>query len=148
MRPRDARADDLRYSPTIVDTERAERLREVVEDLKEVNLEVPILVEGKRDMAALRKLGLTGEIIAYNTGKGMHDFCMDLDERFGEIVILTDWDTEGERLYARLCRELPGLWEPTARIRQLIKVLCQKDVKDVEGIPALISRLEGDAGSW
>ncbi|MEK6651970.1 MAG: hypothetical protein AABY50_03470, partial [Nitrospirota bacterium] len=49
--------------------ERASRLREVFEALCERNKNVPVIVEGKRDAAALRELGLDGEIITLHSGQ-------------------------------------------------------------------------------
>jgi len=42
----------------------------------------------------------------------------------------------GENFQA-LAEGLTGLWEEFAPLREIIKVLCQKDIKDIEGIPAL-----------
>ena len=81
-----------RNVPSIEDIERAERLREVLEALYEVNKRVPVIVEGKRDAIALRRLGLVGEIITLHRGKGPYDFCEDIVERFSKVIILLDWD--------------------------------------------------------
>jgi len=56
------------------DLERAERLRVVFQSLYEVNKRIPIIVEGKRDVSALRKIGLVGEIIALHGGRGIYEF--------------------------------------------------------------------------
>ena len=72
--------------------ERASRLREVFEALCERNKNVPVIVEGKRDAAALRELGLEGEIITLHSGQSIYDFCEDISERFHRVIILLDWD--------------------------------------------------------
>ena len=59
-----------------------------------------------------------------------------------------DWDTRGEELSSRLGKDLKGHWEEFSPFRRLLKILCQKDVNDVEGIPKLLMRLEGDAVAW
>lgn len=142
MKPR---ANRKEFSvPTIEDTERAERLREVLEDLHEVNRLVPLIVEGRKDALALRKLGFLGEIITFHRGKPLYDFCEDIAARHRRVVLLTDWDAEGERLMGKLGGELKGLWEEFASFRKVLRILCQKDVKDVEGIPKLLMRLEGN----
>ncbi len=133
-----------RNIPTINDLERAERLREVIETLYEANKRVPVIVEGKRDSIALRKLGLVGEIITLHRGKSLYDFCEDIVERFSKVILLLDWDEKGENLYRALSRNLGGQWEEFAAFRELLKILCQKDVKDIEGIPKLLLRLEGN----
>ena len=44
-----------------IDAERAERLREVLQSLYVANKSVPVIVEGRRDADALRKIGLVGD---------------------------------------------------------------------------------------
>jgi 5S rRNA maturation endonuclease (ribonuclease M5) len=135
-------------SSTAIDTARAERLREVLESLYEANKLVPVIVEGRRDALALRKLGLVGEIITFHRGKGIHEFCEYIEARHRKAIMLLDWDREGERLFRRLGRNLSGHWEEFAVFRDALKALCQKDIRDVEGIPKLLRRLEGDEGAW
>jgi 5S rRNA maturation endonuclease (ribonuclease M5) len=126
-----------------IDVERAERIRTVLEALYEVNKRVPILVEGKRDVRALRQLGMAGEIISIHSGKGLYDFCEDIVERFHRVVLLLDWDEKGEALLRSLSVHLRGLWEEFSPLREIVKHLCQKDIRDIEGIPALLERLAG-----
>jgi 5S rRNA maturation endonuclease (ribonuclease M5) len=134
-------------SPTAVDTARAERLREVLESLYETNKLVPVIVEGRRDADALKSLGLVGEIITLHRGKGIYEFCQHIDATHRKAVLLLDWDREGENLFKRLGRNLSGHWEEFSIFREALKALCQKDIKDVEGIPKLLRRLEGDEGA-
>lgn len=126
------------------DMERAERLREVLAALFEVNKRFPVIVEGKKDAIALKKLGLVGDILILHSGKNLYEFCEDILERFSRVVILLDWDTKGENLYKSIGKNLRGHWEEFSPFRDLIKILCQKDIKDVEGIPKLLLRLEGN----
>ena len=130
--------------PSADDTERAERLREVLVALYEVNKRIPVIVEGKKDAAALKKLGLVGDIITLHSGKGLYEFCEDIAEKFARVVILLDWDEKGEKLNSLVAEHLHGHWEGFSAFRWIIKILCQKDIKDVEGIPKLLGRLEGD----
>jgi 5S rRNA maturation endonuclease (ribonuclease M5) len=128
---------------TASDMVRAERLWEVLEALREVNKAVPVIVEGKRDASALRRLGLVGEVVTLHAGKPIYDFCEDIAEKYQRVVILLDWDTRGEALNRKLGRNLKGHWEEFAAFRDILRILCQKDVKDIEGIPKLLERLEG-----
>ncbi len=133
-----------RKMPSYADVERAERLREVLLALFEVNKRVPVIVEGRRDEQALKKLGLVGEVLILHRGKGLYEFCEDIAERFPKVVLLLDWDEKGEKLYSSLSGHLRGHWEEFSAFRGIIKILCQKDIKDIEGIPKLLGRLEGD----
>lgn len=127
------------------DMERAERLRLVFQALYEVNKRIPIIVEGKKDVSALRKIGMVGEIITLHGGRGIYEFCEDIAGRFHRVILLTDWDSKGEHLYKSVSAHLSGMWEEFSPFREIVKVLCQKDIKDIEGVPMLLERLSGAA---
>ena len=129
--------------PSLEDMERASRLREVLEALHEVNKTFPVIVEGKRDALALRKLGLVGEVIILHSGNNLYEFSEDISERYERVVILLDWDGKGEHLSKTLQKHLKGQWEEYSAFREILKILCQKDIKDIEGIPKLLGKLEG-----
>ncbi len=128
--------------------ERASRLREIFETLCERNKDIPVIVEGKRDALALRELGLQGEILMLHGGQSIYDFCEDISEKFHRVIILLDWDEKGKSLNKALCRRLNGQWEEFSAFRELIKILCQKEIQDIEGIPKLIRRLEANETGW
>lgn len=130
--------------PSIPDAERSARLREVFEYLQELNKRIPIIVEGKRDASALRNLGLMGDIITLHNGQNIYDFCDDIARRYDRVIMLIDWDRKGDDLFRTLAHNLKGHWEEFASFRELLKILCQKEIKDIEGIPTLLRRLEGD----
>lgn len=130
--------------PSAIDLERAARLREVLETLYEANKKNPVIVEGRRDALALRSLGLVGEIIILHRGNNIYEFCEDIMDRFDRVIILVDWDKKGEGLNKTLKTYLNGIYEEYAGFRELLKILCQKDIKDIEGIPKLLKTLEGD----
>jgi len=134
--------------PSLHDIERAERLKEVIEALYEINKGIPVIVEGKKDASALRSLGLTGEVIILHNGKNLYDFCTDITERFHRVILLLDWDKKGEDLSKILSENLKGHWEKFSSFRELLKLLCQKEISDIEGIPRLLNRLEGYESPW
>ena len=125
------------------DAERAERLKEVLQTLFDANKQSPVIVEGRKDSTALRKIGLLGDIITLHAGKGLYEFCEEIAEEQRHVILLMDWDDKGEKLFRTLAENLRGLWEEFAPIREIMKVLCQKDIKDIEGIPGLLERLAG-----
>jgi 5S rRNA maturation endonuclease (ribonuclease M5) len=134
--------------PSVIDLERAERLREVFEILHDINQNAPVIVEGKKDALALRELGLSGEIIKLHGGKNLYDFCEDVVRQFDRVVLLMDWDKKGDELNRALSVNLNGLWEEFASFRELLKMLCQKEICHIEGIPKLLKRLEGNESAW
>ncbi len=130
--------------PSTTDTERAIRLREIFEQLQELNKDVPVVVEGKKDGAALRSLGIMGDILILHNGRNIYDFCDDVASKYDRVVLLVDWDGKGEELNSILSHNLRGLFEEFSSYREIIRILCQKEIKDIEGIPALLRRLEGN----
>ena len=50
--------------------ERLESFNRIWDSLKEID--APVIVEGKRDTVALRKLGYSGNLIELNDGKSVH----------------------------------------------------------------------------
>ena len=137
-----------KLNPSPANIERAERLRAVIEYLNEINENVPIIVEGKRDASALKKLGVSGEIIKLHNGKNLYDFCDDISRKFPQVILLLDWDQTGDDLYKTITNYLKGQFEEFSSFRELLRILCQKDINDIEGIPKLLKRLEGDVFTW
>ena len=140
----------MRYqsdAPLPLDIRRAERIREALTNLYEANKHLPIIVEGKKDSQSLRGLGFVGEILTLHAGrKSFYEFSEEILENYGKVILLFDWDPKGESLLREVGSMLEGRWEEFTPFRDVIKILCQKDIKDVESIPRLISRLEGTIG--
>jgi 5S rRNA maturation endonuclease (ribonuclease M5) len=58
-----------------------------------------IIVEGKKDKLALEKLEVTNIIVLK---KGIDEFCQSITQKYSEAIILTDLDSEGKKLYAKI----------------------------------------------
>ena len=123
--------------------ERLELLEKTLEELEELSDQIPVIVEGVRDVAALRKLGITKNVTQFNKGKSVFRFCEDLSKRSESAIILTDWDRRGGQL-ARMLKE--GLAangvKVNDKIRIQIVILSKKEVKDIESLPTFIDRLK------
>ena len=124
-----------------IEDRRAGQILEVIKALYEVNKFVPIIVEGKRDRRALRSLGITGEVILLHGGKTIYEFCEDILKEHERFILLLDWDERGETLQKRLASHLTGHYEEFSIFRDMLKALCQSQVKEVEKLPALLKRL-------
>jgi 5S rRNA maturation endonuclease (ribonuclease M5) len=126
--------------------ERLEQLEKVLQQLDDLNHDVPIIVEGARDTDALRKLGIEKRVMPLNTGKSVFSFCEDVSRNSTEAIILTDWDRRGGRL-ARMLKE--GLQangvRPNLELRAQIVILSKKEIKDIESLPTFIDRLKASA---
>ncbi|AXI25455.1 hypothetical protein CFE53_04635 [Methanofervidicoccus sp. A16] len=80
---------------------RLQKLIEVIEELKyENSLGIPIIVEGKRDVQSLRKLGIEGIIIPISKVPIFQVADVLIEEGIREVILLTDFDRAG-RQYAK-----------------------------------------------
>jgi 5S rRNA maturation endonuclease (ribonuclease M5) len=61
-----------------------------------------VVVEGARDLASLRRLGLPGPVVKLHHGRALSGTAHDLVGRSRRVIVLTDWDTEGGHLAQRL----------------------------------------------
>jgi len=120
-----------------------EDLTKVLNELKEENVDKPIVVEGSRDEKALRELGVIGEIIQINQGLHIFNLAEQLAMQYNEIIILTDWDRRGGMLARSLSEALAANGcKSNLNLRAKISMLCKKDINDVESLDALVIRLE------
>ena len=84
-----------------------EFLRGFVKELNDISQEGgAVLVEGKRDVAALRGIGYSGPIFSVSILTSSPASRQELRGGVRQMVILTDLDTEGRRLASRYVRFL------------------------------------------
>jgi len=86
----------------LLNEQQVRRFNEILEEVKELNSHIPILVEGSKDIEALRTLGIRGEIITINRGMSLVELAEFIRENYGEIILLLDWDSKGKELTHRL----------------------------------------------
>jgi 5S rRNA maturation endonuclease (ribonuclease M5) len=104
---------------------------------------IPIIVEGRKDEAALRKLGVQGRILPLKAhGESRHDFLERLDGT-KSAVILTDFDREGKKLETWLYKELlqRGV-KSDLKLWSRIKSLARAEVRSVEELPDFMRTLQ------
>lgn len=77
-------------------------LCEILEDIKNTN--ILVIVEGKKDKAALQKFGI-GSIVELSR-KPLFSIAEEIFNSAKECVILTDLDKKGKELYGRLNSDL------------------------------------------
>lgn len=109
----------------------------------------PIVVEGKKDIEALRELGVTGKMLTAKMGqKSLLDLVSEIEEHQPrEVILLLDFDRGGKGIAKRLRQilEKEGATPNTTFWRDLLS-LVGRDVKDVEGLPAYIETLKRKIG--
>jgi 5S rRNA maturation endonuclease (ribonuclease M5) len=87
------------HSRECIKERKAKELRRVLTELRESN----VLVEGKKDRAALEEIGCPS---VFTLCRSVEDVCRSLSsEGIKEVVILTDMDRTGDRL----CSEAEGM---------------------------------------
>jgi len=94
---------------------------EIVEIKKFINLlnsqkDGVVVVEGKRDSAALVKLGYSGKILEFHRFNGMIKFA-DSAAKYRKIILLLDGDRKGKYI----TKKIIGLLERRTKIDLLFK---------------------------
>ena len=80
--------------------ESAEIFFEFVKHLKEKSKSIPVIVEGKNDEKILRRFGVKN--IRTLSGKNYFDLLEELPENTEEVILLTDTDKQGEKIFKKL----------------------------------------------
>lgn len=121
--------------------EEAER---IFEELRaRSNAGVPIIVEGRRDEAALRRLGIAGRVHCLKArGESRHEFLDRLDGT-KQAIVFTDFDREGKKLETWLYKELSqrGV-KSDLKLWIRMRSLARTEVRSVEELPSFIRTLE------
>ena len=105
-----------------------------------------IVVEGKRDIIALKKLGIAGHIET-STHQPLLIFAESLAKGTTQIIILTDWDRRGDILADKITTYLQNIGiAPDLDIRRRISSLVKREVKDVESLYTYMVKLKKNAG--
>ena len=128
---------------------RLEKIGKLLERLgKQSAKGTPIVVEGKNDVEALRRLGITGDIIlAKTSGKAFLDVLSEIEQRERrEIILLFDFDRRGKEWTHRLSRCLEGMKvTPNLLFWKRLLGLVGRDVKDIEGLATYLETLKNRA---
>ena len=64
-----------------------------------------IIVEGKRDSAALKKIGVSGKVLEFHRFHGLRRFVDSVSE-YDSLIILLDRDRKGRYLTAKIIEQL------------------------------------------
>lgn len=131
---------------------RHEEAREALDALREdqVTTSRPILVEGPRDVAALRALGITGPIEVVNRGWDVARRIAHLVETYGPrgtdggpaLHLLMDWDRTGGRLQTTFRRRLEAFdVKVDEEVRRVLMRCLKPETRTVEGMSGLVDVL-------
>ena len=124
---------------------KAELLTELLEKLaSESTKGVPIVVEGQKDIGALRQLNVEGKIVSSKTsGKSFLDILTEIENlKAHEVILLLDFDRRGVEWTHRLKQHLEKTRiKPNLTYWNELYGLVGRDLKDIEGLPAFIETL-------
>ncbi len=122
--------------------ERVEVLTSILKELHEMCENGVCVVEGKRDEYALRTLGFKGKIVALRKLNRSLDSIVESLSNEERIIVLTDFDNEGEELAERLYRAFKSRnVEVDLETRRKLSSLLKGEIKGLEELGPLISRI-------
>lgn len=117
-----------------------ERLLEELEKLKEEAESMPIIVEGKKDEAALRSIGISGTFLEVSNGMPLYEFCEKISERYSSAILFTDFDRAGCKLAQRLTTKLEQMGvKVNGKYR--LSLMSRLDTHQVENLHTRLARI-------
>lgn len=125
-----------------------ESLEELIASLQDASAEgAVIIVEGRRDESALRSLGIKGPVMSASHRSAL-DLAEDAARNYSQVIILTDWDEKGEEMALNIEQLLRSVdSRADMDIRNRLKRLVRKEIKDVESLDFYVERMRGIYGS-
>lgn len=124
-----------------------EKIFKSLEDLKERNRSIPIVVEGKNDIKALRRLSFEGEILPLHSRVTIEKFSRDISINHKEVILLLDWDSKGKRLTSSLIRHLNSYEVKTDLDFWKLCFSMVSQMSNVESLPSVFYRLTSGSGA-
>jgi 5S rRNA maturation endonuclease (ribonuclease M5) len=99
-----------------------------------------IIVEGPSDRDSLRSLGIKGEIYLASTQPDVN--LVDSIARDAEVIILSDWDTEGRKIVRRLEKLLSsrGIVVNTEFRKRIFRVV-GREIRGIENLSRYLEML-------
>jgi 2,5-diamino-6-(ribosylamino)-4(3H)-pyrimidinone 5'-phosphate reductase len=126
--------------------EKEERILQVLERLAEESARgTPIIVEGKKDIEALRALAIEGNIVTAKTGgKSLLDVISEVEKTCSQqVILLLDFDRRGRELTRKLSQYLEKMGMKLNLTFWLgLSSLVGTEVKDVEGLASYMETLK------
>ena len=115
-----------------IDTHDISKVKDFVKSLNSRHDSI-LVVEGKRDEDALKKLGYTGKICQFHSFKGLIKFA-DSMPKYENLVLLLDSDRKGRYLTKRIIAQLQHRVTIDLSYRKELTVITKGRVKNVEDL--------------
>ncbi len=129
--------------------EKLEKIEELLERLAAHSAKgIPIVVEGKKDVDALRRLAFNGDIIAAKTRKSFLALATEIERLDSdEVLLLMDFDRRGKEWTKRLTEYLErSAVKPNAFFWHELQELVGNEVNEVEGLLPYLQTLRSKSG--
>jgi 5S rRNA maturation endonuclease (ribonuclease M5) len=125
--------------------EKEEKILQVLEALAEASAKgKPIVVEGKKDVDALRVSGVAGAVLTVKTGgKSFLDAVSEI-EKMGvpEVILFLDFDRRGKEGTKRLKQSLErAKIKPNTKFWRELSALVGKEIQCIESLTAYLDTL-------
>ena len=125
--------------------EKEEKILQVLEALAEESAKgKPIVVEGKKDVDALRALGVAGAVLTVKTGgKSFLDTVCEI-EKMGvpEVILFLDFDRRGKEGTKHLKKSLErAKIKPNIKFWRELSALVRKEIQCIESLTAYLHTL-------
>ncbi len=124
---------------------RKEYLLNLIKTIKELKEEskrgIPILVEGRKDIESLKKLGIDGNFITVSHTPFFEIADELVNQGVKEVILLTDFDRAGKHYAREIIEELEtrGI-KVNKNIRKDIILYSHGNLKDIEGLYSYITK--------
>jgi len=125
--------------------EKEEKILQVLKALAEASAKgKPIVVEGKKDVKALRTLGVAGAVLTVKTGgKSFLDAVSEIEKmNVPEVILFLDFDRRGREGTKRLKQSLErAKIKPNIKFWRELAGLVGKEIQCVESLTAYLNTL-------
>jgi len=125
--------------------EKEEKILQILEALAEASAKgTLIVVEGKKDVEALRALGVAGTVLTVKTGgKSFLDAVSEIEKlRVHEVILFLDFDRRGKEGTKRLKQSLErAKIKPNTKLWRKLSALVGKEIQCIESLTAYLNTL-------
>ena len=104
----------------------------------------PIIVEGKKDLDALRAADITGPVLTLKTGgKTFTDALREIENTGAtEVILFMDFDRRGKENTRRLKQDLEHAGvSPNLKFWQALSALLQREIQCIESLTSCMENL-------
>jgi len=114
----------------LVTEQEIDEIKSVVSHLNSMKKSV-VIVEGKRDTAALRKVGFSGKVLEFHRFGGMVNFA-DSVAKYDRLIILFDRDRKGRTLTGKTIRLLQRRTRIDLSFKKRLRVITKGKIMFIE----------------